>query len=175
MPTDSRITDLEQLAREEGISLFMPVEMIVYLEQLAGELVIYDMQSEAHQNGSGGLFVYPLLGVIAAKKLAQKIRQMSNGLAHHERRGRVNTIVAHCIYTPPERNKMARLYTLPIRLSEQELTAFQALADRAKLPVGTFVRQHMLFEADRQGIVPSQNEDHSRAGQVLADSSAAVA
>lgn len=70
---------------------------------------------------------------------------------------------------------MARTKTLPIRLTENELATFEAMARLEKLPVGTFIRRRLLFEAEQRGIVPRFGENANRAGQVLADPSAVAA
>ncbi len=49
---------------------------------------------------------------------------------------------------------MARTKTLPIRVNEHELATFETMAQMEKLPVGTFIRRRLLFEADQRGIVP---------------------
>lgn len=58
---------------------------------------------------------------------------------------------------------MARNKTLPIRVNEHERATIEAMAQIEKLPVGTFIRRRILFEADQRGIVvPSYREKHNR-------------
>jgi len=66
---------------------------------------------------------------------------------------------------------MARTKTLVVRASENEMAAFEAMAQMDKLPVGTFIRQRMLFEADSRGIMLDSGKAN-RTSKILADSSA---
>jgi hypothetical protein len=61
---------------------------------------------------------------------------------------------------------MARTKTLPIRVNEHELATFETMARLEKLPVGTFVRRRLLFEAEQRGIVPRYHENANRADKV---------
>jgi hypothetical protein len=70
---------------------------------------------------------------------------------------------------------MARTKTLPIRVDENELATFEAMARLEKLPVGTFIRRRLLFDAEQRGIGPRRVEKHNRADAVLADGGAVVA
>lgn len=69
---------------------------------------------------------------------------------------------------------MTRNKTLPIRVNEHELATMEAMAQIEKLPVGTFIRRRILFEADQRGIVvPTYREKHNRT-EVCQDSSSAA-
>jgi hypothetical protein len=69
---------------------------------------------------------------------------------------------------------MARTKTLPIRVDEHELATFEAMARLEKLPVGTFVRRRLLFEAEQRGIVPRFTEKHNRGAEVVETQHAAI-
>jgi hypothetical protein len=71
--------------------------------------------------------------------------------------------------------KMARTKTLPIRVNEEELATFEAMAHLEKLPVGTFIRRWLMFEAEQRGIVPLFVEKHNRAGEVSEAMPSAIA
>jgi hypothetical protein len=70
---------------------------------------------------------------------------------------------------------MARTKTLPIRVTDHELATFETMAQMEKLPVGTFIRRRLLFEADQRGIVPRYEDKANRAGKVVEATPSAVA
>jgi hypothetical protein len=69
---------------------------------------------------------------------------------------------------------MARTKTLPIRVNEHELATFETMAQLEKLPVGTFVRRRLLFEAEQRGIVPRYGVNSNRAGEVVEATPSAI-
>jgi hypothetical protein len=60
---------------------------------------------------------------------------------------------------------VARTRTVPIRVNEYEMATIEAMARIEKLPVGTFIRRRILFEADQRGILPSFRQEHNHAGK----------
>jgi hypothetical protein len=70
---------------------------------------------------------------------------------------------------------MARTRTVPFRVSEHEMARIEVMANMEKLPIGTFIRRRILFEADQRGIVvPDYREKHNRTDVRQDSNSAAV-
>lgn len=70
---------------------------------------------------------------------------------------------------------MARTKTLPIRVDESELATFETMAQMEKLPLGTFIRRRLLFEAEQRGIAPRLGGKHNRVGDGLRNCPNAIA
>lgn len=60
---------------------------------------------------------------------------------------------------------MVRNKTLPIRVNEHERATIEAMAQIEKLPVGTFIRRRIMFEAEQRGIVSRFGNKGNDAGE----------
>lgn len=57
---------------------------------------------------------------------------------------------------------MTRTTQLPLRVNDEEAARIAAMAEMEKLPISTFIRRRLLFEADQRGIyVGSRNSERS--------------